>query len=177
MARRKPNIVIDTALKKRDRTSFRNFVLQVIEDTYIFEYPPDDIQLLSGSAADFDNQFILYLFNHRFIIDILEVDNVEDYVDIFLYGIRQPQIRYVNGSATNDSFAEIQYISGSTIANHTTGSTWEDANGLKFIFKDEITSDQAPEDVLTDFNTPDGLVTFTIKGKITKIIEDEEIIP
>ena len=176
MARRKPNIVIDTALKKRDRKSFRNFVLQVIEDTYIFEFPVEDIELLDiADGGDFDNQFIIYLYDKRFIRDVLQVDNVEDYVDIFLYGIRQPKIRYSNGSVETGSFAEIQYISGSSIEFHT-GSTWEDANGLKFIFKEEITSAQAPEEILEDF-TQERLVTFTIKGKITRIIEDTEIIP
>ena len=34
------------------------------------------------------------LNNKRFIVDILEVDNIKDYIDIYLYGVKQPQNRY-----------------------------------------------------------------------------------
>jgi hypothetical protein len=36
----------------------------------------------------------LNLNNKRFIVDILEVDNIKDYIDIYLYGVKQPQTRY-----------------------------------------------------------------------------------
>jgi hypothetical protein len=59
--RRKPNILIDTTQKLRDREAFKEFVLQVNKETFV---------------------------------DILEVDNIKDYIDIYLYGVKQPQTRY-----------------------------------------------------------------------------------
>ena len=34
------------------------------------------------------------LINKKFIKDILEVDNVKDYIDVYLFGVKQPQDRY-----------------------------------------------------------------------------------
>ena len=34
------------------------------------------------------------LINKKFIFDILEVDNVKDYIDVYLFGIKQPQDKY-----------------------------------------------------------------------------------
>ena len=44
----------------------------------------------------------MYLRSKRFIFDILEVDNVKDYVDVYLYGVKQPQDRYNVTTANND---------------------------------------------------------------------------
>jgi len=88
MARTVPNISVDTTQKLRDRAGFREFVLRVNADTFIFSYTPNTIQV--------ENQiyFTLTLTNKRFIFDILEVDDVRDYVDVYLFGIKQPQDRY-----------------------------------------------------------------------------------
>lgn len=88
MARTVPNISVDTTQKLRDRAGFREFVLRVNADTFIFSYTPNIIQV--------ENQiyFTLTLTNKRFIFDILEVDDVRDYVDVYLFGIKQPQDRY-----------------------------------------------------------------------------------
>jgi hypothetical protein len=88
MSRPLPNINIASTLKKRDRLGFKDFVLQVNTDTFIYQYTPNSIQLTDGVY------FTLYLRNKRFIFDILEVDNVKDYVDVYLYGVKQPQDRY-----------------------------------------------------------------------------------
>ena len=88
MSRPLPNINIASTLKKRDRAGFKDFVLQVNTDTFIYQYTPNSIQLTDGVY------FTLYLRNKRFIFDILEVDNVKDYVDVYLYGVKQPQDRY-----------------------------------------------------------------------------------
>jgi hypothetical protein len=42
------------------------------------------------------------LRSKRFIFDILEVDNVKDYVDVYLYGVKQPQDRYNIIANNND---------------------------------------------------------------------------
>jgi len=45
MRRKVPNIHIGSTTKKRDRESFKNFVLDVITDTFIYEYSPTSISL------------------------------------------------------------------------------------------------------------------------------------
>jgi len=94
--RRKPNILIDTTQKLRDREAFKEFVLQVNKETFIYQFRPSSISI-SDSIY-----FTLNLNNKRFIVDILEVDNIKDYIDIYLYGVKQPQNRYdVNVDGNN----------------------------------------------------------------------------
>jgi hypothetical protein len=88
MSRKVPNIDLGTTLKKRDRLGFKQFVLNVNTDTFIYSYIPNEIVLIDNIY------FTLYLRNKRFIFDILEIDNVKDYVDVYLYGVKQPQDRY-----------------------------------------------------------------------------------
>lgn len=88
MNRKVPNIDLGTTLKKRDRLGFKEFVLRVNTDTFTYSYKPDSI-----GVSD-EIYFTLVLFNKRFVVDILEVDNVKDYIDIYLYGVKQPQDRY-----------------------------------------------------------------------------------
>lgn len=89
MARSTPNINIDTTQKLRDRLGFKQFVLQVNTDTFIFNYTPTSIQLNEDGIL-----FTLILENKKFIFDILELDDVSDYVDVYLFGIKQPQDKY-----------------------------------------------------------------------------------
>jgi hypothetical protein len=88
MSRVVPNINIDTTQKLRDRAGFKEFVLRVNTDTFTYSHKPNVISL--------ENQtfFTLTLENKRFIFDILEVDDVTDYVDVYLFGVKQPQDRY-----------------------------------------------------------------------------------
>jgi hypothetical protein len=96
MSRKVPNIDLGTTLKKRDRLGFKEFVLRVNTDTFIYSYTPDSIGVSDNIY------FTLVLFNKRFVIDILEVDNIKDYIDIYLYGVKQPQDRYeVNVDGNN----------------------------------------------------------------------------
>ena len=88
MARKSPNILIDTTQRLRDRLGFKEFVLQVNKETFIYQFRPSSI-----SVSD-SIYFTLNLNNKRFIVDILEVDNIKDYIDIYLYGVKQPQTRY-----------------------------------------------------------------------------------
>lgn len=108
MGRRLPNIQVDTTLKKRDRLGFKEFVIDVITDTFIYEYQPDSISL------DITNTFFtLTLSDKRFNIDILEVDDKSDYVNIYLYGILQPQSRYnVSVTETDIIITFIEEITG-----------------------------------------------------------------
>jgi len=88
MSRKIPNIDLGTNLKQRDRLGFKQFVLQVNTDTFIYSYFPNQIEVND------EIYFTLYLINKRFIFDILEVDDVKDYIDVYLYGVKQPQDRY-----------------------------------------------------------------------------------
>lgn len=89
MARNTPNINIDTTQKLRDRFGFKQFVLQVNTDTFIYNYIPSTIELNENGRL-----FTLTLINKKFIFDILELDDVSDYVDVYLFGVKQPQDKY-----------------------------------------------------------------------------------
>ena len=89
MSRKIPNINIDTTQKLRDRLGFKQFVLKVNSDTFIYTYIPNSISLDESGRL-----ITLTLLNKKFIFDILEVDNVKDYIDVYLFGIKQPQDKY-----------------------------------------------------------------------------------
>jgi hypothetical protein len=96
MSKDKPNINIVSGLGKRYRKNFRDLVLQVNRDTFLFEFQPNSIELLNNVF------FQLFLGNKKFIIDTLAVDVIEDYIDVYLYGVRQPQDRYNVSIVGND---------------------------------------------------------------------------
>ena len=89
MRRPVPNINVNTTQKLRDRAGFKQFVLQVNKDTFIYSYFPNTIELNEDKTL-----FTLTLLNKKFIIDFLELDNVKDYIDVYLFGVKQPQERY-----------------------------------------------------------------------------------
>jgi hypothetical protein len=96
MRRQVPNITLDTTQKLRDRAAFKEFVLRVNTDTFTYTYNPDDI------FVENEIYFTLTLINKKFIFDILEVDDVKDYIDVYLFGVKQPQDRY-NASVRGDN--------------------------------------------------------------------------
>lgn len=98
MARKVPYIPIGSTTLVKDRTEFNQFVLNVIKDTFIYDVVPNSIQLDSET----NTLFTLYLFDKKIIIDRLEVDEYSDYVDVYLFGIKQPQDRYTVNIVDND---------------------------------------------------------------------------
>lgn len=88
MARKLPNIDRGNDLVKRQRLEFKNFVLRVNTDTFIFSHIPDEIEVSENIY------FTLRLLNKKFVFDILEVDDVRDYIDVYLFGVKQPQNKY-----------------------------------------------------------------------------------
>jgi hypothetical protein len=102
MSRQKPNIDLTTINLVKDRSEFKGFVLEVIKDTFIYQFTPNDISL-DGTGK----LFTLYLYNKRLIIDNLELDDYRDYIDIYLFGVKQPQDRY--SVTTNDTDIIIQF--------------------------------------------------------------------
>lgn len=89
MARRLPNIDSGNFLQQRERLAFKQFVLKVNTDTFIYTYNPNIITLDESGKL-----FTLTLLNKKFIFDLLQIDDVRDYVDVYLFGIKQPQDRY-----------------------------------------------------------------------------------
>jgi hypothetical protein len=85
--RPRPHIEIGNITKRRDRESFREFVLEVIEDTFIFVVNPTSISLT-------DTLFTLNLEDYRFVYEDLVVDDAIDYIDVYLYGVKQPKDRF-----------------------------------------------------------------------------------
>jgi hypothetical protein len=89
MGRALPNISRANDLQKRNRLAFKQFVLNVNKDTFIYQFNPTSISL-----DETEKLFTLNLMNKRFIIDILEVDSFKDYINVYLFGVMQPQDRY-----------------------------------------------------------------------------------
>jgi hypothetical protein len=85
--RPKPHIDLGSITKRRDRLSFKNFVLEVIDDTFIFEVIPTSISL-SGEL------FTLNLNGYRFVYEDLVVADSKDYLDVYLYGVKQADDKY-----------------------------------------------------------------------------------
>jgi hypothetical protein len=90
MARLKPKIDIGSITTKRDRDSFQNFVLEVIKDTFIYEVQPTTISLDDETQT----LFTLNLDGFRFVYEDLVVADSKDYLDVYLYGVKQPSDRY-----------------------------------------------------------------------------------
>lgn len=104
--RPKPHIDLGSITKKRDREAFKNFVLEVIDDTFIFEVIPTSISL------DGDN-FTLVLNGYRFVYEDLVVADSKDYLDVYLYGVKQPNDRY--GVEFDDTSITITFTENITL--------------------------------------------------------------
>jgi hypothetical protein len=102
MARKAPYIPIGSTTLVKDRTEFNQFVLNVIKDTFIYDVVPSLIEL----DAETNTLFTLYLFDKKIIIDRLEVDEYSDYIDVYLFGVKQPQDRYTVNIVDNDIVVE-----------------------------------------------------------------------
>ena len=104
--RPKPHIDLGSITKKRDREAFKNFVLEVIDDTFIFEVIPTSISL------DGDN-FTLVLNGYRFVYEDLVVADSKDYLDVYLYGVKQPNDR--SGVTFDDTSITITFTENITL--------------------------------------------------------------
>jgi|SRR6056300_506601 hypothetical protein len=159
--RPKPHIDLGSITKRRDRESFKNFVLEVIDDTFIFEVIPTSISLngelftlvlgpvdnSNPPDGDYDDpqydegvyvQDVKDIKGYRFVYEDLVVADSKDYLDVYLYGVKQ-------------------------IDNYNV--TFDDTS-ITITFTEGIT--RIPADVVSDFN--DGKNSFEIKGKITEIV-------
>ena len=160
MSRKVPNIYTGNTVKKRDRQSFKTFVLEVIKDTFINEFTPTSSSLDSATqklftiflgSKDGNNDGDLLdrvdIGGYRFNYEDLQVDSAYDYLDVYLYGVKQDRSKYdvklFDGVGTE--LTSGQYASGS--------------KEIRMVFTEDIT--RVPIDV--------PLSAFTIKGKIVEI--------
>ena len=88
MTRIKPNIDVLSKFGNKYRQDFKELVLKVNTDTFLYEANPTEIELIDGVL------FKLYLRNKKFIEETLIVDVPSDYIDVSLFGVRQAQTRY-----------------------------------------------------------------------------------
>jgi len=87
MSKQKPNIITPF----NDRQRIKDLVNEVIDDTFISTHTPDSVTL---------NAFIsLTLANKKFVFQDVAVDGLEDYVDVYLTGLKQKDDSY---SVTDD---------------------------------------------------------------------------
>ncbi len=89
MPRRIPNIDRGNDLIKKQRLAFKEFVLNVNKDTFTYSYSPNQIVLDETKTF-----FTLTLLNKKIIVDRLQIDDFKDYIDVYLFGVKQPQDRY-----------------------------------------------------------------------------------
>ena len=159
--RPKPNIDLGNITKRRDREFFQNFVLEVITDTFINEYTP------TSSSLDSETQSLFTLFlqksdynsdgdyndgldikGYRFVYEDLVLANVEDYIDVYLYGVKQ----------SSDEYTVEVYNNGSKITNPEGNVSVGDE--IRMVFSNSITL--KPLEV--------SRTDFEIKGKIEKVL-------
>jgi hypothetical protein len=98
MSKQKPNIIVPFDDKQR----FKDLVNEVINDSWIYSVVPDFISL-NGVL------FTLTLQNKKFVFEEIKVDDLSDYVDVYLQGIKIPASTYSvldNGSDIVISFTE-----------------------------------------------------------------------
>lgn len=98
MSRKKPDIFVPNTFVGNNRRLFSELVVNSITDTFIYEFNPTSISL-DNETQTF---FTLTLTNKRFITDDLQVDTIKDYIDIYLFGIKQPQNRYTVSVVDNN---------------------------------------------------------------------------
>lgn len=98
MSRQKPNIITPFDEKQR----FKDFVKEVINDSWIYTITPDLISL-NGDL------FTLTLQNKKFVFEEIRVDQLSDYIDVYLQGIKKSENTYLvsdNGSDIVITFTE-----------------------------------------------------------------------
>jgi len=88
MTRIKPNIDVLSKFGNKYRQDFKELVLKVNTDTFLYQSNPTEIELIN------DIFFKLYLRNKKFVEETLIVDIPSDYIDVSLFGVRQAQTRY-----------------------------------------------------------------------------------
>ena len=82
-----------------DKQRFKNLVLEVINDAWIYTLVPDSISL-DGVL------FTLTLSNKKFVFEDIKVDVTSDYIDVYLQGVKKPSDTYTVTDTGNDIIIE-----------------------------------------------------------------------
>lgn len=88
MPRKKPNIFIPAGRNVSRRDELNQLVLNVIDDSFIYDYRGDEVELTE------DNFLKVTLNNKRFIVDTFKLDDFKDYVKVYLYSVEQEKDSY-----------------------------------------------------------------------------------
>ncbi len=98
--RQKPNI---PKMPYDNRGRLKTLINNVIEDVNLYPHIPDQLILL-------DDLITLVLWDKRFLVEEMKIDNPKDYTDIYLQGIKQSSNIYdigINGNNIVITFGEI----------------------------------------------------------------------
>ena len=98
MSKVKPTIITPFDDKKR----FKNLVLEVITDTFIYTHTPDSVTIINGFL-------VLTLTDKKFVFQEIEVDTLSEYMDVYLQGLKLEDDIYIvvdNGSNLTISFTK-----------------------------------------------------------------------
>lgn len=91
MTKVKPNIITPF----NDKQRIKDLVNEVINDMAIYTHVPNSI-VLNGSL------FTLTLSNKKFVFEDIKVDDLSDYVDVYLQGVKKTSSSYtVTDDGTN----------------------------------------------------------------------------
>jgi len=82
MSRVKPNIITPF----NDRKRIKDLIQEVLDDTFIYTHVPD--------IVTFDEFITLTLNNKKFVFQDVAVDELSEYVDIYLHGLKQKDDSY-----------------------------------------------------------------------------------
>lgn len=83
MSKIKPSIITPF----NDKLRFKNLVNEVIDDAWIYTLEPTSISVQDGL-------FTLNLINKKFVFEDIKVDDLSDYIDIYLQGIKKTSDLY-----------------------------------------------------------------------------------
>lgn len=92
MSKPRPNIPV---VPFNDRTRYKNLVLEVLDDMVVYTYQPDSISL-NGVL------FTLTLSNKKFVYEEIKVDDISEYVDVYLQGVKKTANTYSVSVSGND---------------------------------------------------------------------------
>jgi hypothetical protein len=106
MSKLKPNIITPF----NDKLRVKNLILEVIDDSWIFQHTPDSISL-NGEL------FTLTLLDKKLVFQDVQVDSYSDYIDIYLYGLKITESSY--GVVDNGSDIIITFTDGITLNPET----------------------------------------------------------
>jgi len=98
MSKNKPNIITPF----NDRERIKDLVLEVISDTFVTPHIPNTVTLSGGLLT-------LTLTNKKFVFQDIAVDDLSDYIDIYLQGLKLEGDIYTvidNGSDIIINFTE-----------------------------------------------------------------------